>query len=121
MRRPPCKKCDVIDDALDKYRGYGVRLQLYYQSIGQLKKCFPEGQDQTLLSNVSQMFFAVNDKDTAQYVSDRLGEETIIVTSGGTSTSHSWQGSSGPPTEGRTFQRTDNWRSKQDVCSSRRK
>jgi type IV secretion system protein VirD4 len=99
----------VIDDAVDKYRGYGVRLQFNFQSLGQLKKCFPEGQDQTLLSNVSQLFFGVNDKDTAQYVSDRLGEETIIVTSGGTSTSHSWQGSSGPPTEGRTFQRTDNW------------
>jgi type IV secretion system protein VirD4 len=101
---------DAIDDAVDKYRGYGVRLQFYFQSVGQLKKCFPDGQDQTLLSNCSQIFFGVNDKDTAQYVSDRLGEETIIVNSGGTQRGRSWQGStSGPPTEGNSFNRSDNW------------
>lgn len=80
---------DCLDDAVDKYRGYGVRLQFYYQSLGQLKKCFPEGQDQTLLSNTTQIFFGVNDQQTAEYVSARLGEETIIVESGGTSTGRS--------------------------------
>ena len=101
---------DAIDDAVDKYRGYGVRLQFYYQSIGQLRKCFPDGGEQTLLSNVSQIYFGVNDKDTAQYVSDRLGEETIIVKSGGTSRGTTYQGSvSGPPTESRSVQRSDNW------------
>jgi type IV secretion system protein VirD4 len=101
---------DAIDDAVDKYRGYGVRLIFMWQSVGQLKKCFPEGQDQTLLSNCSQIYFGVNDKDTAQYVSDRLGEETIIVTSGGTSRSTTYQGSvAGPPTQSRSFQRSDNW------------
>jgi type IV secretion system protein VirD4 len=103
-------KMEAIDDAVDKYRGYGVRLQFYYQSIGQLRKCFPDGQEQTLLSNVSQIFFGVNDKDTAQYVSERLGEQTIIVTSGGTSRSTTYQGSmGGTPTESRSFQRSDNW------------
>jgi type IV secretion system protein VirD4 len=101
---------DALDDAVNKYRGYGVRLQFYYQSVGQLKKCFPDGQEQTLLSNCSQIYFGVNDKDTAQYVSDRLGEETIIVTSGGTSRSKTYQGSmGGPPTESRSFQQSDNW------------
>ena len=33
---------DAIDDAVDKYRGYGVRLQFYFQSLAQLRKCFPE-------------------------------------------------------------------------------
>jgi type IV secretion system protein VirD4 len=101
---------DAIDDAVDKYRGYGVRLQFYYQSIGQLRKCFPDGQEQTLLSNCSQVYFGVSDKDTAQTVSDRLGEATIIVTSGGTSRSTTHQGSmGGPPTVSRSFQRSDNW------------
>jgi len=76
---------ESIDDALDKYRGYGVRLQLFYQSLGQLKRCWPEGQDQTLLANTTQMYFAVSDNETAKYVSDRLGEATEVVTSGGTS------------------------------------
>jgi type IV secretion system protein VirD4 len=101
---------NAIDDAVDKYRAYSVRLQLYYQSVGQLKKCFPDGQEQTLLSNCSQVYFGVNDKDTAQYVSERLGEETIIVTSGGTSRGTTYQGSmGGPTTESRSFQRSDNW------------
>jgi len=101
---------DAIDDAVDKYRGYGVRLLFLYQSVGQLTKCFPEGQEQTLLSNVSQVFFGVNDKDTAQYVSDRLGEETRIVASGGTSRGRTHQGSaSGPPSESRSMQWSENW------------
>jgi type IV secretion system protein VirD4 len=68
-----------------------VRLQFYYQSLGQLKKCFPEGQDQTLLSNTSQVFFGVNDPQTAEYVSARLGEETIVVDSGGSGSGKSVQ------------------------------
>jgi type IV secretion system protein VirD4 len=75
----------ALDDAVDKYRGYGVRLQFYYQSLGQLKKCWPDGQDQTLLSNTHQVFFGVNDPATADFVSTRLGESTLIISSGGTS------------------------------------
>jgi type IV secretion system protein VirD4 len=86
---------DCIDDAVDKYRGYGVRLQFYFQSLGQLRKCFPEGQEQTLLSNTTQIFFGVNDNPTADYVSNRLGEETIVVDSGGTTHGGSSQWSHG--------------------------
>ena len=84
-------RMDALDDAVDKYRGYGVRLQFYYQSVSQLRKCFPDGQEQTLLSNVSQVFFGTNDLPTAEYVSNRLGEQTIVVTSGGTGTGTSQQ------------------------------
>ena len=86
---------DAIDAAVDIGRGYGIRFQFYYQSLGQLRTCFPDGQDQTLLSNVTQVFFAVNDNATADYVSARLGEETIVLTSGGTSHGSSWQSTSG--------------------------
>ena len=111
---------DAIDDAVDKYRGYGIRLQFYYQSMGQLKKCFPDGQDQTLLSNSTQIFFGVNDHGlaggvgTGDYVSNRLGEETIVVNSGGNSTGNSSQwsnGSSGQQSSGgsRSVNANDNW------------
>lgn len=82
---------EAIDDALDKYRGYGIRLQLFYQSVGQLKLCWPEGQDQTLLSNTTQIYFGVNDNETAKNVSERLGERTIVVESGGASSGSSHQ------------------------------
>jgi type IV secretion system protein VirD4 len=84
-------RMDALDDAVDKYRGYGVRLQFYYQSVSQLRKCFPDGQEQTLLSNVSQVFFGLNDLVTAEYVSNRLGEQTIVVSSGGTGSGTSRQ------------------------------
>ena len=102
---------DVLGDALDKFRGYGVRMVLMYQSIGQLKKCWPEGADQTLLSNVTQVFFGVNDYPTAQYVSDRLGEETIQVDSGGSNSGGSTQSSSSDPnsSRGSSWGNSDNW------------
>ena len=82
---------ECLDDALSLGRGYGIRTQWYFQSTSQLKRCFPDGQDQTLLSNTTQVFFGVNDYPTAEYVSNRLGEETIILRSGGTSTGGSRQ------------------------------
>jgi type IV secretion system protein VirD4 len=82
---------DVMDDAVDKYRGYGVRLQFYFQSLGQLQKCFPHGQDVTLLGNTTQIYFGANDTATAEMVSTRLGEQTIVVESGGGSSGTSWQ------------------------------
>ena len=81
---------DVLEQALNVYRGYGVRLQLYYQSLGQLKKCWgTDGGDQVVLSNTTQVFFGVKDRDTAVYVSDMLGEETIWVDSSGSNTGDS--------------------------------
>jgi|SRR5665213_230324 len=101
---------ESLDDALDKYRGFGVRLQFYYQSLAQVKKCFPDGQDQTLLSNVSQVFFGINDLPTAEYVSNRLGEATIAITSGGTSVGTSWSsGSNGQDSHGGSTNKSDNW------------
>lgn len=97
---------DALEDAVDKYRGYGVRLLFLYQSLGQLKKCFPDGQEQTLLSNVTQVFFGVNDQQTAEYVSARLGEATITTESGGTNRGSSIQRS--PQGETTSFSSGDN-------------
>jgi type IV secretion system protein VirD4 len=84
---------DCIDDAVAQLRGYGLRLFFFYQSMGQLKLCFPEGKDQTFLSNMdNQVFFGLNDVETAEYVSTRLGEATIGIRqeSGGESSSTSY-------------------------------
>ena len=102
---------EQLDDAVDKLRGYGARLIFIYQSLGQLKKCFPEGQDQTLLSNVTQVFFGVNDPQTAEYVSNRLGDETIILNSGSTGRGTSSQHSDGHMggSYGRSSNTNNNW------------
>lgn len=80
-----------IQHALDVGRGFGCHLTLIYQSCSQLKRCFPDGGDANVLANVTQVFFGVNELDTAEYVSKRLGEQTIVVESGGTSRSTSRQ------------------------------
>ncbi len=100
---------DAIDDAVDKLRGYGVRLYFYWQSLGQLKKCFPDGQDQTFLSNMTQIFFGVQDQQTAEYVSARLGEATITTESGGTSYSTSKQTGGMHDSSSSSTSRNRNW------------
>jgi type IV secretion system protein VirD4 len=101
---------EALGDALDKFRGYGVRLQFYYQSLGQLKKCWPEGQDQTLLSNCTTVWFGTNDNQTAEYISSRLGEYTQIVTSGGQSGGTSRQyGEHGHGSNSYSESWSDNW------------
>ncbi len=101
----------ALDDAVDKFRGYGVRCQFYYQSLGQLKKCWKEGGDQTLLANTTQVFFGVNDFATADGVSSRLGEETLIVESGGASDGRSHQSSESSGQGSTSYSRNsnDNW------------
>ena len=103
-------RMEQIADALTIGRGYGIRMQLYYQDWGQLRKNWPDGQDQTVLSNCSTVWFGVNDNDTAKYVSERSGEETIIVTSGGTSEGTSHQDSaSGQGSTTHSHNQNDNW------------
>jgi type IV secretion system protein VirD4 len=89
-------------DALTQLRGYGVRVTLVYQSLGQLKTCFPDGQDQTVLSNTDvQIYFGINDYATAdEAVSKRIGMCTVPNWSenGGESTSHSTDGNGSPST-----------------------
>src|SRR5262249_2316873 len=103
-------KMDQIITALTVGRGFGVNMQLYYQDFGEVKRCWPDGSDQTLLANVSQAFFAVNDYATAEYVSNRLGEETIVVASGGTSGgTSSQQGDQGNRSTTHSRNWNENW------------
>ena len=104
------KRLEVIDDALNRYRAYGIRLILMYQSIGQLKECWPDGADQTLLSGTTQVFMGVADYQTAELVSARTGEATVLAHSrggsGGGSVQSSGQGPSG--SYGRNWGWSDN-------------
>lgn len=112
-------RLEAIEDAVDKYRGYGVRLIFCYQSMGQLQTCFPNGGAQTLLSNCTQIFAGVNDHGqaggagTGDYVSARLGDETVAAKSGGTSVgrSRSWSsgGNQASNSESWSQNTSDNW------------
>ncbi|MFO0944067.1 MAG: type IV secretory system conjugative DNA transfer family protein [Pirellulales bacterium] len=107
---PVLGNLQAIEDGVVMYRGYGCRFQFYFQSVGQLKTMFPNGQDQTLLSNASQTFFGTNDPATADLISQRLGDQTIFVDSGGSSDSTSWQRSYGMTEQlSRSVSTSRNW------------
>jgi len=102
----------AIDDALGLGRGYGLKLTFIYQSLGQMKQCFPDGQEQNLLASSSQVFFGINDNATAQMVSDRLGDATIVVDSGGTSrgtTRQRTHGHQGSDSSSTSITQNQNW------------
>jgi type IV secretion system protein VirD4 len=82
-------KLECLEDAVDKYAGYGVRMTFVYQSMAQLKLCWREGADVTVVSNCTCIFFGVNDKETRTYVSEMLGKETILHESTGTNSGNS--------------------------------
>jgi type IV secretion system protein VirD4 len=106
------EKFDVIVDALTQYRGHGVRLTMVFQSPSQLRACFVEGVDQTILANSSHIFFGVNDLGTAEQISKRIGERTIVKESGGTTTGGSTQSSQGPQqsySTGGTYGSSESW------------
>jgi type IV secretion system protein VirD4 len=84
-----------IEQALNQYRSYGVRLMLIYQALSQLKTCWPAGGDQTVLAGCSKVFMGVADYQTADYISSLLGDFTNVSTSGGSSRGGSSQHSSG--------------------------
>ncbi len=74
---------ECVESALALARGFGIAFLFIFQSIGQVKKCFPD-QEQVLLGNTTKVFFGTNDKDTADLISGTLGKKTVIVDSGGT-------------------------------------
>jgi type IV secretion system protein VirD4 len=100
----------ALEEMLTVGRGFKLKVTAIFQSMAQLKKLFSEGQEGVLLANTSQIFFAAQDPQTAEYVSQRLGEKTIIVTSGSTSTGTSHQGGDqGQRSTSYSTNGSDNW------------
>lgn len=76
-------------------RGYGIRVWLVLQSMGQLKSIFPhEGQAQSVEASIDhRVFFGVRDYATAEYLSNYLGQATVQVESQSTNRGESVTGS----------------------------
>jgi type IV secretion system protein VirD4 len=71
----------ILETARDAGRKYGITLMMLYQSIGQLREAYG-GRDATSkwFESVSWVSFAaVNDPETADYISKRCGVTTVEV------------------------------------------
>ncbi len=71
----------AIENMLTYAPGFGLRLWLIIQDIGQLKKNYPDTWETILGACGIKQFFGVNDLTTAKYLSEMLGEEEIDVPS----------------------------------------
>lgn len=70
-----------IVNSLTYAPGFGLRIWLIIQDIGQLKALYPNEWTTIMGACGIQQFFGVNDELTAKYVSEMLGEEEIEVPS----------------------------------------
>lgn len=84
----------ILETARDAGRKYGISLLLLFQSIGQMREAYG-GRDASSkwFESVSWISFAaINDPETAEYISRRCGDTTVEV--GQTSTSSRMNGTS---------------------------
>ena len=85
----------ALEDAVTMLRGMGVRLWFFFQSVGQLSKCFGD-RASIFLDNIdTQQFFGINAIDSADLISKRLGDATITTESFQQGTSYSRSTSGG--------------------------
>lgn len=71
----------AIENTLTYAPGFGLRLWLIVQDIGQLKTNYPNSWETILGACGIKQFFGINDLPTAKYLSELLGEEEIDVPS----------------------------------------
>ena len=77
----------ILETARDAGRKYGITLVLLFQSIGQMREAYG-GRDATSkwFESASWMSFAaINDPETADYISKRCGDTTVEVSQVSTS------------------------------------
>lgn len=71
----------ILETARDAGRKYGITLTMIFQSIGQMREAYG-GRDATSkwFESASWISFAaINDPDTAEYISKRCGDTTVEV------------------------------------------
>lgn len=80
------KDFKILSTALFQLRAYGIRLNLFFQGLDQLREVFPPQTQQAVLSNVTQLFMGTNSLEEAEYLAKRFGQQTLSVSS----SSRSW-------------------------------
>jgi type IV secretion system protein VirD4 len=69
----------AIEDAVTLMRGYGIRLWFIWQSPGQVRKNFGERANIVLDNIDTQQFFGINSYESAEAISKRGGDATILI------------------------------------------
>jgi len=70
----------MLSDGVALFRGYSIKLWLYWQSLDQLQSTYPD-KWQTFLANSVKQVFGLNDFAGAKYFSEYMGNRTQQVES----------------------------------------
>ncbi|KTR03356.1 hypothetical protein NS365_18630 [Aureimonas ureilytica] len=74
---PRLKRMDVIEQALETGRGFGVRMWLFMQNFGQLETMYANARG--MLSNCMVRAYMNPEEDTAVWLSKHLGEQNGLL------------------------------------------
>ncbi|MER9458163.1 TraM recognition domain-containing protein [Mesorhizobium sp. M0478] len=74
---PRLGRMDVIEEALDIGRGFGVRLWMFCQNIGQLDNAYPNAQG--MMKSCAIRAFMNPDEQTAHSLSQNLGQRESVL------------------------------------------
>lgn len=73
---PQLGKMETFETALGVIAGYGIKAFVICQSVMQINKLY--GKDNGIISNCEvQIFYAPNDQETAEQLSNMLGKKTV--------------------------------------------
>ena len=67
-----------IETAIGLARGYGIQLWMFLQDIHQLRYLYKEKAESFLANTGMQQYFVPNDIETAERISKRMGNTTLI-------------------------------------------
>ena len=68
---------ECIEAAMGYIAGYGVRMWFFLQDISQLKLHYPESWSMFMANTDYKCFFGINDYNTAELVSNMIGNTTV--------------------------------------------
>jgi type IV secretion system protein VirD4 len=74
-------RLELLETAVGLMRGYGMKLWLIFQDLPQLKTLYADRWQSFISNSGVRQFFNVNDVETADFVSQYLGDETRVVQS----------------------------------------
>lgn len=70
---------DMMRKAVSLLAGYGMSVWMIWQDLSQLKSLYKDDWPSFIANAKIQQFFGINDHETAKYISEMLGEETIKI------------------------------------------
>lgn len=68
-----------VEDAVGLARGYGIQIWSIFQDIGQMQDIYKERLKSFVGNSGVRIFFGIQEYDTAKYISDTMGMQTIEI------------------------------------------